>query len=91
MRGLRLWGVSPCSLAPCPSRPRGPRWPALKPTHPTPIAADWVRDVAWAPNFGLPMNTVASAGQDGKVLVWTERQEGELAGCCCIACTRLGW
>lgn len=26
-----------------------------------------VRDVAWAPNLGLPMNTIASAGQDGKV------------------------
>lgn len=38
--------------------------------------ADWVRDVAWAPNFGLPMNTIASAGQDGKVFIWTERQEG---------------
>lgn len=37
---------------------------------------DWVRDVAWAPNFGLPHNTIASAGQDGKVLVWNERQEG---------------
>ncbi|KAL4419360.1 hypothetical protein ABPG77_001587 [Micractinium sp. CCAP 211/92] len=37
---------------------------------------DWVRDVAWAPSFGLPMNTLASAGQDGKVMVWTERQEG---------------
>ena len=50
-------------------------------------AADWVRDVAWAPNFGLPMNTLASAGQDGKVFIWTERQEGELRvgaleGCC---------
>ena len=28
---------------------------------------DWVRDVAWAPNLGLPMNTIASAGQDGQV------------------------
>ena len=41
---------------------------------------DWVRDVAWAPNFGLPANTIASAGQDGKVLVWNERAEGALAG-----------
>ena len=37
---------------------------------------DWVRDVAWAPNLGLPKNTLASAGQDGKVIIWTERQEG---------------
>lgn len=43
-------------------------------------SADWVRDVAWAPSFGLPMNTLASAGQDGKVLVWSERQEGERWG-----------
>jgi protein transport protein SEC13 len=28
---------------------------------------DWVRDAAWAPNLGLPMNTIASAGQDGQV------------------------
>ncbi|KAL3144656.1 hypothetical protein ABBQ38_001787 [Trebouxia sp. C0009 RCD-2024] len=34
---------------------------------------DWVRDVAWAPNLGMPMNTIASAGQDGKVLIWTEQ------------------
>ena len=34
---------------------------------------DWVRDVAWAPNLGMPMTTIASAGQDGKVLIWTEQ------------------
>ena len=34
---------------------------------------DWVRDVAWAPNLGMPMNTIASAGQDGKVVMWTEQ------------------
>eukprot|EP00958_Prasinococcus_capsulatus_P027132 scaffold5269_cov255-Prasinococcus_capsulatus_cf.AAC.4 len=28
---------------------------------------DWVRDVAWAPNLGLPKNTVATASQDGTV------------------------
>lgn len=28
---------------------------------------DWVRDVAWAPNLGLPRSTIASAGQDGQV------------------------
>ncbi|CAK0773637.1 hypothetical protein CVIRNUC_004086 [Coccomyxa viridis] len=36
---------------------------------------DWVRDVAWAPNLGLPKNTIASAGQDGKVLIWTESKD----------------
>mmetsp|Transcript_132 Transcript_132/g.478 ORF Transcript_132/g.478 Transcript_132/m.478 type:complete len:307 (+) Transcript_132:228-1148(+) len=38
--------------------------------------SDWVRDVAWAPNLGLPMNTIASAGQDGKAIVWTEKPGG---------------
>lgn len=37
---------------------------------------DWVRDVAWAPNLGLPKNTIASAGQDGRAVVWTERADG---------------
>lgn len=25
--------------------------------------SDWVRDVAWAPNLGLPLNTIASGSQ----------------------------
>jgi len=37
---------------------------------------DWVRDVAWAPNLGLPMNTIASAGQDGQVFAWVEQADG---------------
>lgn len=28
--------------------------------------SDWVRDVAWAPNLGLPRSTIASCGQDGR-------------------------
>ena len=36
---------------------------------------DWVRDVAWAPNLGLPKTVIASAGQDGKVLIWTESRD----------------
>lgn len=28
---------------------------------------DWVRDAAWAPNLGMPLNTIASGGQDGQV------------------------
>ncbi|KAF5840365.1 WD40-repeat-containing domain protein [Dunaliella salina] len=35
--------------------------------------SDWVRDVAWAPNMGLPRSTIASAGQDGQVFAWCER------------------
>lgn len=38
--------------------------------------SDWVRDVAWAPNLGLPMSTIASAGQDGRVVAWCEREDG---------------
>lgn len=37
---------------------------------------DWVRDVSWAPNMGLPKNSIASAGQDGTVFVWSERSTG---------------
>eukprot|EP00873_Tetraselmis_striata_P000259 jgi/Tetstr1/420523/TSEL_001067.t1 len=43
---------------------------------PLQMHTDWVRDVAWAPNLGLPMNTIASAGQDGKVIVWAEKPGG---------------
>ncbi|EFJ27600.1 hypothetical protein SELMODRAFT_94917 [Selaginella moellendorffii] len=34
--------------------------------------SDWVRDVAWAPNIGLPRTTMASASQDGTVIIWTQ-------------------
>ncbi|CAJ0764431.1 19045_t:CDS:2, partial [Entrophospora sp. SA101] len=33
---------------------------------------DWVRDVAWAPNLGLPKSCLASASQDKTVLIWTQ-------------------
>lgn len=33
---------------------------------------DWVRDVAWAPNLGLVRSTIASASQDGTVVIWTQ-------------------
>ncbi|CAL5325765.1 unnamed protein product [Camellia sinensis] len=39
--------------------------------------ADWVRDVAWAPNLGLPKSTIASASQDGTVVIWTVAKEGD--------------
>jgi WD40 repeat protein len=42
--------------------------------------ADWVRDVAWAPISGLPYNMIASAGEDGKVLVWTEVSQANVYG-----------
>lgn len=38
---------------------------------------DLVRDVAWAPNLGLPKSTIASGSQDGRVVIWTKAKEGE--------------
>ena len=32
---------------------------------------DWVRDVAWAPNIGLPRSYIATASQDRTVRIWT--------------------
>ncbi|KAJ3692159.1 hypothetical protein LUZ60_012509 [Juncus effusus] len=46
-------------------------FPALK------LHSDWVRDVSWAPNLGLPKSTVASASQDGTVVIWTVGKEGD--------------
>eukprot|EP01123_Difflugia_compressa_P011380 TRINITY_DN4519_c0_g1_i1.p1 TRINITY_DN4519_c0_g1~~TRINITY_DN4519_c0_g1_i1.p1 ORF type:complete len:302 (-),score=43.14 TRINITY_DN4519_c0_g1_i1:103-1008(-) len=34
--------------------------------------SDWVRDVAWAPNVGLPYSTIASCSQDGTVIIWSQ-------------------
>ncbi|KAL4570749.1 hypothetical protein LXL04_026410 [Taraxacum kok-saghyz] len=39
--------------------------------------SDLVRDVAWAPNLGLPKSTIASCSQDGTVVVWSVGKEGE--------------
>ncbi|EPS72747.1 hypothetical protein M569_02010 [Genlisea aurea] len=39
--------------------------------------SDWVRDVAWAPNLGLPKTTIASGSEDGTVVVWTVANEGD--------------
>jgi len=41
---------------------------------------DWVRDVAWAPNIGLPEEQIASCSTDKKVIVWSRnlnQQEGD--------------
>jgi len=35
------------------------------------VHTDWVRDVAWSPNIGLPTSTIASCSQDGTVVIWT--------------------
>ncbi|ETV98634.1 hypothetical protein H310_08751 [Aphanomyces invadans] len=37
---------------------------------------DWVRDVAWAPNAGMPCNVIASGGDDRRVLVWSQIDAG---------------
>eukprot|EP00644_Phytophthora_capsici_P002227 jgi/Phyca11/114959/e_gw1.27.71.1 len=33
---------------------------------------DWVRDVAWAPNVGIPANVIASGSDDHTVRIWTQ-------------------
>eukprot|EP01111_Echinosteliopsis_oligospora_P000479 TRINITY_DN10526_c0_g1_i1.p1 TRINITY_DN10526_c0_g1~~TRINITY_DN10526_c0_g1_i1.p1 ORF type:complete len:309 (+),score=75.44 TRINITY_DN10526_c0_g1_i1:157-1083(+) len=33
---------------------------------------EWVRDVCWAPNIGLPTNIIASCSQDSTVIIWTQ-------------------
>jgi len=38
--------------------------------------SNWVRDVAWAPNMGMPRSTIASASEDGKVLIWSQGSGG---------------
>eukprot|EP01047_Picozoa_sp_COSAG01_P009973 COSAG01_NODE_417_length_17291_cov_610.598825_14_plen_255_part_00 len=38
---------------------------------------DWVRDVAWAPNFCFPGSTIASCSQDQRVIVWKENESGK--------------
>eukprot|EP00004_Rigifila_ramosa_P007873 TRINITY_DN19066_c0_g1_i1.p1 TRINITY_DN19066_c0_g1~~TRINITY_DN19066_c0_g1_i1.p1 ORF type:complete len:313 (+),score=54.96 TRINITY_DN19066_c0_g1_i1:3-941(+) len=38
---------------------------------------DWVRDVAWAPNLGVPTNTIASCSQDGTIMIWTQEERGQ--------------
>jgi protein transport protein SEC13 len=35
-----------------------------------------VRDVSWAPVLGLAKSTIASASQDGKVVIWTKGKGG---------------
>lgn len=37
---------------------------------------DWVRDVAWAPNVGIPANIIASASDDHTVRVWSQDEVG---------------
>ena len=45
--------------------------PALQTSH-----EDWVRDVAWRPNVGIPSNTLASCSEDKTCIIWTQEMEG---------------
>eukprot|EP00928_Gymnodinium_smaydae_P100691 TRINITY_DN993_c0_g2_i2.p1 TRINITY_DN993_c0_g2~~TRINITY_DN993_c0_g2_i2.p1 ORF type:complete len:392 (-),score=83.55 TRINITY_DN993_c0_g2_i2:78-1253(-) len=38
---------------------------------------DWVRDVAWRPNAGIPSNTIASCADDGTVVIWEQAMAGQ--------------
>jgi len=38
--------------------------------------SDWVRDVAFCPNGTLPVKQLATAGQDGQVILWTQAGSG---------------
>eukprot|EP00008_Paramoeba_atlantica_P005798 CAMPEP_0201477910 /NCGR_PEP_ID=MMETSP0151_2-20130828/2853_1 /ASSEMBLY_ACC=CAM_ASM_000257 /TAXON_ID=200890 /ORGANISM="Paramoeba atlantica, Strain 621/1 / CCAP 1560/9" /LENGTH=294 /DNA_ID=CAMNT_0047858789 /DNA_START=80 /DNA_END=964 /DNA_ORIENTATION=+ len=38
---------------------------------------DWVRDVAWAPNIGIPYELIASCSQNGQVVVWVKDDQGK--------------
>lgn len=37
---------------------------------------DWIRDVTFSPNIGLPRSYLASASQDRTVIVWTRDGDG---------------
>lgn len=56
---------------------------------------DWVRDVAWAPNLGLLKSTIASASQDGTVIIWTQvltvESQSEHSPCYLFVLTIGGW
>lgn len=44
---------------------------------PSDMHTDCVRDVAWPPVLGLAKSTIASACQDGKVVIWTRVKDGD--------------
>lgn len=51
-------------------------WVEVRQFESPPAHADWVRDVAWAPSVGLASSTIASAGEDKTVSIWTEDARG---------------
>lgn len=38
------------------------------------LPLDWVRDVAWAPNTGMPYNLIASCSEDRTVFIWKQAE-----------------
>ena len=38
---------------------------------------DWVRDVAWRPNVGIPTHAIASCSEDKSVVIWTQDMDGK--------------
>lgn len=38
---------------------------------------DWVRDVTWRPNVGIPSNTIATCSEDKTVIIWQQEMEGQ--------------
>lgn len=38
------------------------------------FVVDWVRDVAWAPNTGMPHNIIASCSEDRTVQIWKQTE-----------------
>ena len=42
-----------------------------------PPHADWVRDVAWRPNVGIPSNTIASGSEDRILNIWSQAMDGK--------------
>eukprot|EP00045_Choanoeca_perplexa_P007377 m.66413 g.66413 ORF g.66413 m.66413 type:complete len:301 (+) comp14052_c0_seq1:92-994(+) len=58
---------------------------------------DWIRDVAWCPNLGLTSTTIASCGQDGRVILWSKDNSSnpwevtELIEASDVAMWRLSW
>ena len=38
---------------------------------------EWVRDVAWRPNVGIPSHTIASCSEDKTVIIWTQEMDGQ--------------
>ena len=43
--------------------------------------ADWVRDVAWAPNTGMPINIIASCSEDRTVVIWKQTEKDSDKDC----------